>query len=83
MSLGPIREHTPYFVVHLEPTLGKVWNPGNNRAGEENQKVKKNIHLWNEAKTFEVFAFKILIFEWGKLQPAMVSEFEWWWQIGF
>ena len=30
----------------------------------------------NEAKTFEVFAFQILLFEGGKLPPAMASEFE-------
>ena len=38
-SLGSVREHTPYFVVHLSRALGKVFKPGNNRAGEENQKV--------------------------------------------
>ena len=34
-------------------------------------------------ETFEVFAFQILIFEWGKLPPAMASEFESWWQTSF
>ena len=38
-SLGSVREHTPYFVVHLARALGKVFKAGNNRAGEENQKV--------------------------------------------
>ena len=30
----------------------------------------------NEAKTFEVFAFQMLLFEGGKLPPAIASEFE-------
>ena len=40
-SLGSIREHTPYFVVHLSRALGKVFKPGNNRAGEENQGIEE------------------------------------------
>ena len=40
-SLGSVREHTPYFVVHLARALGKVFKPGNNRAGEENQRYRR------------------------------------------
>ena len=49
--LGSVREHTPYFVVHLEPILGKVFKPEKKGLGKKIKRYRRIIITDNEAIT--------------------------------